>query len=145
MSSEDFLSIARHEWLVVCLCAEWCGTCRDYRAGFAALAQDFPDAGFLWVDIEDHAGWAGDFDVDNFPTVLIQRGDWVLFYGTVPPQHGHLRRMLESLREQSAAASRDYAHGSAQRREWQAQRNFRAALGGYLAAGGSAQSLLITS
>ena len=22
---------------VVCLCAEWCGTCRDYRATFDAL------------------------------------------------------------------------------------------------------------
>ena len=26
-------------WWAVCLCAGWCGTCRDYRALFDALAQ----------------------------------------------------------------------------------------------------------
>ena len=25
------------EFLIACLCAAWCGTCRDYRAGFDAL------------------------------------------------------------------------------------------------------------
>ena len=33
--------------LVACLCAEWCGSCRDYRATFAALAERFSaDADF---------------------------------------------------------------------------------------------------
>ncbi len=25
--------------LVACLCADWCGTCKQYVAGFAALAE----------------------------------------------------------------------------------------------------------
>ena len=33
-------------WWAVCLCAGWCGTCRDYRDGFLALAARFPDARF---------------------------------------------------------------------------------------------------
>ena len=46
------------EFLVVCLCADWCGTCRDYRAPFEALGKELPDAEFLWVDIEDEGDWA---------------------------------------------------------------------------------------
>jgi hypothetical protein len=40
--------------LVVCLCAEWCGVCRDYRHSFEqvklAIAADHPQAQFVWLD-----------------------------------------------------------------------------------------------
>jgi histidine triad (HIT) family protein len=70
------------EFLVACLCAAWCGTCRDYRAGFHALAERFPEARFLWLDVEDDADLVDDYEVENFPTLLIQRHDTVLFFGT---------------------------------------------------------------
>ena len=38
---------------VTCLCAEWCHVCTEYRAGFLALAERFPQAEFRWVDIEE--------------------------------------------------------------------------------------------
>jgi thiol-disulfide isomerase/thioredoxin len=61
--------------LVACLCAEWCGSCRDYRATFAALAAQFAaDAEFAWIDVEDDADALGDPDIDDFPTLLIARG-----------------------------------------------------------------------
>lgn len=60
--------------LVACLCAEWCGTCRSYRATFANLAARYPQHCFVWVDVEDHADALGDLDVENFPTLLVQRG-----------------------------------------------------------------------
>ena len=47
------MTTAHPEFLVACLCAAWCGTCRDYRAGFEALAARFPEARFLWLDVED--------------------------------------------------------------------------------------------
>jgi len=51
--------------LVACLCAEWCGSCRDYRATFAALAERFSaDADFAWIDIEDESDALGDPDID---------------------------------------------------------------------------------
>ena len=43
-------------WLVVCLCAEWCGACRDYRQPLAAVAGEFPEHAFAWIDIEDESG-----------------------------------------------------------------------------------------
>ncbi|MEO7116218.1 MAG: thioredoxin domain-containing protein, partial [Caldimonas sp.] len=57
--------------LVACLCAGWCGSCRDYRATFDALAGQFAGgAVFAWIDIEDDADALGDLDIDNFPTLL---------------------------------------------------------------------------
>ena len=82
---------------VSCLCAEWCNTCVDYRAGFLALAQKFPQARFRWIDIEDQADEVGDLEVENFPTIRVTRGDEVLFHGAQLPVHSHLERLLREL------------------------------------------------
>jgi thiol-disulfide isomerase/thioredoxin len=114
--------------LVVCLCADWCGTCRTYRATFDALAGQYPDAAFHWVDIEDDAEWFGDLDVETFPTILIQRADTVLFFGPVLPQPVHLQRTLAALGALGDEEARSYAASDAQRRAWQQLGNVREAL-----------------
>lgn len=110
---------AKQDFLVICLCAEWCGTCRDYRAGFDSLASQFPDTRFGWMDIEDQADDLGDLDIENFPTIFIQRGESVLFFGTMLPHLNHLQRMIETLHEQTPEQSRHYARSSPDRLEWQ--------------------------
>ncbi|GCB04885.1 thioredoxin family protein [Ralstonia sp. SET104] len=80
--------------LVACLCAEWCGTCRSYRTTFTELAARHPECCFVWVDVEDHADALGDFDVENFPTLLVQRGSDVLFFGPVLPHAGVVDGLL---------------------------------------------------
>lgn len=85
-----------HPSLVVCYCAEWCGTCREYQPLFEALAQRRPDYVFAWVDIEDHPELLGDEDVENFPTLLVMRAGVPVFYGTMLPHIGHLERMLDA-------------------------------------------------
>lgn len=80
--------------LVACLCAEWCGTCRSYRTTFTELAARHPECCFVWVDVEDHADALGDFDVENFPTLLVQRGSDVLFFGPVLPHAGVVEGLL---------------------------------------------------
>jgi thioredoxin 1 len=87
---------------VTCICAEWCGTCRDYRKGFYALAERFPGARFEWLDTEYDAEKVGDREVENFPTLLIQHGADELFYGTLLPHHEHLARLLEKLTEEKS-------------------------------------------
>jgi thioredoxin len=82
---------------VACLCAAWCGTCREYRAVFDALPARFPQAQFLWVDVEDDADWLGDLDVDNFPTLVVQHHETLLFRGVLTPQPAVVERLLESL------------------------------------------------
>lgn len=89
--------------LVACLCAEWCGTCREYREKFAALAARLPAATFVWVDIEDESELAGDEDIEDFPTLLVQDGGGVRFYGTMLPHIGHLEKLLASLAADTAA------------------------------------------
>ncbi|MFT4241954.1 MAG: thioredoxin family protein [Acidovorax sp.] len=92
-------------WWVVCLCAQWCGTCRDYRDVFDALAQEHPEARFAWVDIEDESELAGDLEVETFPTLLIADGTRALFLGPLLPQAGVLARLLASLRAADGGAS----------------------------------------
>lgn len=118
---------SRQEFLVFCLCAAWCGTCRDYRSVFDELAARFPLAGFHWVDVEDDP-IAADLDVDDFPTLLVQRWEQVLFFGPMLPQPGIARRTLESLFAQSQEESRGLATSTPMHRDWQVKYNLRRGL-----------------
>jgi len=84
---------------VICLCAEWCGTCRDYQPLFEALAARHPEARFGWIDIEDEADRIGELDIENFPTILIARSvnDRLepVFFGTVLPHIELLARQIQ--------------------------------------------------
>lgn len=82
---------------VVCLCADWCGTCRDYRAVFDQLSVAHPDMHFVWIDIEDQADLVGDLEVETFPTLLIADGPVLRFFGPLTPQAQTLARMLVAL------------------------------------------------
>ncbi len=82
---------------IVCLCAEWCGTCRDYRPLFDSLAASLRPHRFSWVDIEDQADLAGDVDVETFPTLLIADGEHVLFAGPVLPRLADTQRLIATL------------------------------------------------
>jgi thioredoxin-like negative regulator of GroEL len=83
--------------LVAGLCAQWCGTCRAYRPLFDEQARALTgQADFAWVDIEDHDEVMGQLDVDDFPTLMIARGDEVLFFGPVTPHAQTLARLVES-------------------------------------------------
>ncbi len=57
--------------LVMCFCAAWCDTCKEYQPKFESLAAQHSDTCFVWVDIEDHPELLGDEDVENFPTIAI--------------------------------------------------------------------------
>ena len=83
--------------LIACLCAEWCGTCRDYQSAFDKLAEAHPEACFVWIDIETHADQLDDFDVENFPTILIEDAQTRRFFGTVLPHARIVERMLTDL------------------------------------------------
>lgn len=86
---------------VACLCADWCGTCRDYREDFERTARAVPgtDVQAVWIDIEDEADLVGAVDVENFPTLLIARGTEVLFFGTVTPHLSTLARLVQAALE----------------------------------------------
>lgn len=91
------------QWLVVCLCADWCGVCRDWRALFDTAAAAHPDLRFAWVDVEDEADALGEVDIETFPTLLVAQDGQPRFYGPVLPSQAQLERLLASLREHAAA------------------------------------------
>jgi thiol-disulfide isomerase/thioredoxin len=94
--------------LVVCLCAEWCALCRDYRSSFAqvtaAVQADHPQAQFVWLDIEDDADLLHPLDdVDDFPTLLVAVASVPRFFGPLTPQPQTLERLVRSLAENPSA------------------------------------------
>jgi thioredoxin 1 len=72
--------------LVACLCADWCGVCREVRPLFDRLAKDHPDLRFEWIDIEDEAELMGEVDVETFPTLLVADAGEPKFFGPVLPR-----------------------------------------------------------
>jgi len=71
-------------WRVVCLCAQWCDVCQQYRAVFA-----------------EREAVVADLDIETFPTLLIAQGAQARFFGPLPPQSQPLVRLLQAL-EQAA-------------------------------------------
>ncbi|MEN9905736.1 MAG: hypothetical protein RLZZ555_2301 [Pseudomonadota bacterium] len=92
---------------VVCLCAEWCGTCREYGQAYATLQSSRPDVSFHWCDIEEEADLLGDLDVENFPTLLIGVAGQPVFFGVLLPHIQTLERLV-----QDAASLRPLAESS---------------------------------
>ena len=101
-------------WAVACLCAAWCDVCQEFRERFAEIAAKHPDKLMLWIDVEDEADIVGDFEVENFPTLLIQRGNRVAFYGPIEPDAGSTDRLIKAQTRDSGlerpVAAHDRAH-----------------------------------
>jgi len=87
--------------LVACLCAQWCRTCDAYRDTLLSAREALqlhPDVAtrFLWVDIEDESELVGDLDIEDFPTLLLARGEAVLFFGPILPHAQTIDRLLRA-------------------------------------------------
>ena len=104
---------ARHKRWVICLCAQWCGACREWRDLFAQAAAAHPDLRFGWVDVEDEAAAMGDVDIETFPTLLVADGRRPLFFGPIQPSGPQLSRLLANLLQDGAVASGVTAETSA--------------------------------
>ncbi|TAH51483.1 MAG: thioredoxin [Betaproteobacteria bacterium] len=89
--------------VVLALCAEWCGTCREFRPMLERIAAAHPDAVFAWADIEDDAELVGDIDVDNFPTLAIFRDGKPLHFGVSLPLEQVVTRLLQSVAHSQGA------------------------------------------
>lgn len=82
--------------LVACLCADWCGACREYQPRFEQLQAQFPGVQFVWVDVEDESDLVDPVEVENFPTLLMATRERVKFFGAVMPHMETLQRLVET-------------------------------------------------
>ena len=94
---KTFSAAYEHGNLVLVFCAAWCGTCKGFMATTQELAQQFPTATFMWIDIEDDAAVAGDVDVVNFPSFAVFRKQTAVHYGVSLPHQGVVKRLLAAL------------------------------------------------
>ena len=95
--------------LVVCLCAEWCNVCGDYKYRFDQVQKDVqtrhPQVQFLWIDVEDDADLLHPLEVENFPTLLIAAGNAPHFFGPITPQAQILERMVQKVLQDTPASA----------------------------------------
>lgn len=83
--------------LVLALCAQWCGTCREFQPALENLARARPDMVFAWADVEDDAELVGDLDIDDFPVLLVARAGTLLHYGVSLPLEAVAGRLIDAL------------------------------------------------
>ena len=91
--------------LVACLCADWCGSCRDYKSRFDEVAARFPTARFVWIDIEDQAELVDPVEVESFPSIMVLVDGQTRFFGTVLPHLETLERMVRAQLDKPTAAT----------------------------------------
>lgn len=127
-------TLTDNSWIVACFCAHWCGACRGWRPAFESLSDQYPDIVFLWIDIEDHAELLGDLDIENFPSLLIQYGDIVNFFGCIHPEPVVVERLLKSQLDIGTDDMKRQAESNEERIGWQDEVNMRTLLRRVLAA-----------
>jgi thiol-disulfide isomerase/thioredoxin len=81
---------------VVCLCATWCGVCRDFATFYSTVKSEMPEIEFDWIDIEDDAARMGDIEVENFPSLLIGIAGKPVFFGPITPHRNTLERLIQN-------------------------------------------------
>lgn len=105
--------------LVACLCADWCGACREYKPRFEQLQAAFPGVLFVWVDVEDASDLVDPIEVENFPTLLMATRERVQFFGTVMPHLETLQRLIETqLAPGAPAQAHEPMHDTLAKRLW---------------------------
>lgn len=85
---------------VACLCAQWCGVCREWRPAFEALRDRLPPdlpVQWAWIDVEDQADELGDYEPPDFPVLAVQRGGELLFCAPLAQQPGVWLRLITEL------------------------------------------------
>lgn len=112
-------ALLNNTWIIACFCAEWCSTCRIYANHFKILANYHFEYYFTWIDIENQNNLLDDFDINNFPTLLIQRGTTVSFFGVIEPHIELTKKLLKVQTTKSYIELQDEIQKSIERQQWQ--------------------------
>ncbi len=91
---------------VACLCAAWCQVCAGYEGVLAEARQS--GWSIRSIDIEDESELIADWEITQFPTLLVFDAERIYFAGPLRPDASTLLRVLadcERRASDQAAAS----------------------------------------
>ena len=81
---------------LILFCAEWCGSCREFKAHFDSLKIE--GLSKLWLDIEDHSGLLDEIEIENLPTIFVVSEDGMSsYFGEIPPKKEFLEKILSDI------------------------------------------------
>lgn len=81
---------------LILFCAEWCGSCREFKEHFNSI--EIYGLSKKWLDIENEAVLLENIDIDNLPTILAVSDDELSFYfGEIPPNKIFLEKILKDI------------------------------------------------
>ncbi|AGF47083.1 Thiol-disulfide isomerase [Candidatus Kinetoplastibacterium desouzaii TCC079E] len=86
-----------NSFLIACLCAEWCGICREYKSKFHELSEKMTEHYFYWIDVEENIDLINDEDITDFPTILIQNRRKIFFLGPVNTNINRLIKIIGNI------------------------------------------------
>lgn len=113
------LMIGANKGMVVCFCADWCSTCREFRDLWHILAHHYEGVMFRWIDVEDEPDWLGDIEIESFPTIVVIGDGTLRFAGGAVPNRMRLMQLIDhGLSDASAKGQWPTAWRSVAQRLW---------------------------
>ena len=79
------------------LCADWCVVCKGLKPTFQELQASSSDIHWQWVDVEDYSEIFDQFDIENFPSLLIMVDETPWFLGSTDPRKDVIARTAEAV------------------------------------------------
>ncbi len=79
------------------LCADWCVVCKGLKPIFQELQTSATDIDWQWVDVEDYSEIFDQFDIENFPSLLIMVNEVPWFLGSTDPRKDVIARTAEAV------------------------------------------------
>ncbi|MEP6943330.1 MAG: thioredoxin domain-containing protein [Betaproteobacteria bacterium] len=100
LTEENFAaSINDHPFAVIDFWAPWCAPCRAFAPTFAAAAAKHPDVLFAKVDAEAQQGIGAHFNIRSIPTLMVFRGNIIVFAEAGALPASALDQVLNAARE----------------------------------------------
>jgi hypothetical protein len=84
--------------LLIAIGAEaWCARCRTLRPAFESHCQTQAPAGvvWLWLDLEDHAEFIGDFIPEDLPLLLRYRAGRIVQAAVIEEMDAHTLKLRD--------------------------------------------------
>lgn len=74
----------KKESIVIVLGASWCHKCDPVKKAIFRLAENVtPAVHWLWLDLEDHCEFLGNYSPETIPLVWVYQGDHLIRHGVV--------------------------------------------------------------